>query len=405
MRWRYGSSAEQRAATLSGALSSELESLLRVSRAVAAGGDLRAALDQIAREAARVADAKAASILLRRRDHGGNERPFEVIGSYRLGSAYQSAIEHPNPERYRSPGPTFLAMEHDEQVVVEDTQADPRYKPWRAVAHREGYRGFVSTPLHAGEQAVIGSLDVFRATPGPWENAQLQLLALFVRHAATALQTARLIEGQREQLQALRRVVKVLEEQSHEHANRLHTIGGLLAIEEHDHARQFVASLQSTREEDRQRIAERIQEPTIRGLLIAQTAIAEQRGVALVITDGSRLERLPGTLDEASAVTIVGNLLDNALDAVANAPPERRRVIASFLTRRNTSTWKIRDYGEGIPVERRDQLFARGVSGKPSHTGLGLHLVAETVARAGGRITVCHLEPGTSFTVSLPRRA
>lgn len=383
-------------------MSSELDSLLRVSRAVAQGGDLGATLDQVAREAARVADAKAASILLRRRVHGGSEKPFEVIGSYRLGRAYQSAIEHPNPERYRSPGPTFLAMEYDEQVVVEDTQVDERYKPWRAVARREGYRGFVSTPLHGRGVEVIGTLDVFRTTPGPWENGQLQLLALFVRHAESALQTARMIEGQRQQLHALRRVVRVLEEQSHEHANRLHTIGGLLAIDEHDHAREFVASLQSTREEDRRRISERIQEPTIRGLLTAQTAIAEQRGVALAITDRSRLERLPGALDEASAVTIVGNLLDNALDAVATAPPSRRRVVASFLSHPKTSTWRVRDYGDGIPSDRRDQLFARGVSGKSNHTGLGLHLVAETVARAGGRITVRHLDTGTSFTVSLP---
>ena len=228
-------------------MSTQLESLLRVSRAVAHGDDLRATLDSVAREAAHVADATSASILLRRNAGPGREQPFELIGAYGLGRAYRSAIEHPNPVRYESPGPSFLAMERDEQMVVEDTLTDERYGPWRSVARREGYRGFVSTPLHAGGGRVIGSLDVYRASAGPWANQQLQLLALFVRHAAFALEAARLIDEQRQQLHALRRVVRTFEEQSHEHANRLHTIAGLLAIGEQEHARQLVAGLESAR--------------------------------------------------------------------------------------------------------------------------------------------------------------
>ena len=380
-------------------MSSELESLLRVSRAVARGDQLRVTLDRVAEEAARVVEAKAAAILLR---HGtsGAEVPFEVVGSYQLGRFYRQAVEHPNPERFQTVGPTMAAITRDEQIVVEDTLEDPRNAPWRSVAERERVRGFVCTPLHIDGEA-IGSLEVYRSYPGPWEKAQLQLLSLFVRHAATALQTARLIDGQRRQLLALRRMVEVLEEQSHEHANRLHTIGGLLAIDEHEHARELLAALQTTREGDRRRIADRIQEPTIRGLLTAQTAIAAQRGIELQIGDRSQLERLPASLDEASAVTILGNLLDNAFDAVASVPREQRRVVASFLSRSRTCLWQVRDYGSGIPDEKRAEIFSRGTSGKSS-TGLGLHLVAEAASRAGGKVAVRHLEPGTSFTVSLP---
>jgi signal transduction histidine kinase len=352
-----------------------------------------------------VADARAASILLRRRLRAGREQPFEIVGAYHLGHTYHAAIERPNPLRRRSPGPSFLAMANDEQVVVEDTLTDERYAPWRSVAVREGYRGFVSTPLHAGDREVIGSLDVYREAPGPWDGAQLRLLALFVRHAAAALQTARLIDSQRQQLQALRHVVRTLEEQSHEHANRLHTLDGLIAIGEFDHARRVVASLQAGREHDQRRIANRVHEPTLRGLLVAQTAIAEQRGLALRITDRSHLDRLPPTVDEASAVTILGNLLDNAFDAVAELPTSRRRVIVSFSSHSSSCVWRVRDYGRGIPEAVRADVFARGVSGKSRHLGLGLHLVADSVANANGRISVRHLKPGTSFAVSFPLRA
>ncbi|MGH2946487.1 MAG: sensor histidine kinase [Solirubrobacteraceae bacterium] len=222
-----------------------------------------------------------------------------------------------------------------------------------------------------------------------------------VRHAAAALQTARLIDRQRQEFAALKHIVRTLEEQSHEHANRLHTLDGLIAIGEYDHARRLVASLQSTRELVQRRIAERVHEPTLRGLLVARTAVAEQRGLKLRITDRSRLERIPPTVDEASAVTILGNLLDNALDAVAGLPRGRRRVVVSFTSSRTTTTWRVRDYGSGIP-DGGTEVFARGVTRKANHSGLGLHLVAEAVNRAHGTIAIRHLNPGASFTVRLP---
>lgn len=384
------------------ALSSELDSLLRVSRAVAHGDDLRATLDRVAREAARVASARSASILLRRRTPEGIDMPFEIIGAYGLGHIYHEAIERPDEIKFHSPGPMLAAMDGDEQVVVEDTLTYERYAPWRSVAEREGYRAFVSTPLHASDRRVIGTLDVYRTDPGPWDNATLQMLALFVRHAAAALETARLIDRQRQQLLALRHMVRTLEEQSHEHANRLHTMDGLIAIGEYDHARRLVASLQSGREADQRRIADRVHEPTVRGLLVAQTAIAEQRGLALRITDSSRLDDLPPTVDEATAVTILGNLLDNAFDAVAELPRARRRVVVSLTQTAKACVWRVRDYGSGIPQEAIEAVFARGVSGKSDHIGLGLHLVAESVARAHGTISVRRVKPGTSLTVTLP---
>lgn len=386
-------------------LSSALNSLLRVSQAVAHSGDLRVTLDRVAQEAARVAGARSASVILRRLKPDGVDLPFQIIGAYRLGPTYREATEQPNKDRFRTTGPNLLAMDADEQVVIEDTLTDGRYAPWRAVSVREGFRALVCTPMHASDRSAIGTLDVYRTEPGPWESATLQMLALFVRHASAALETARLIDHQRQQLLALRHMVRTLEEQSHEHANRLHTLDGLIAIGEYDHARRLVASLQSGREVDQRRIADRIHEPTLRGLLVAHTAIAEQRGLALRITDSSRLERLPPTVDEAAAVTILGNLLDNAFDAVAELPRSRRRVVVSLTQTAKASVWRVRDYGPGIPSHASEDVFARGVSGKHDHVGLGLHLVAESVARAYGRISVRELKPGTSFTVTLPLTA
>jgi len=379
-------------------MSSELDSLLAVSRAVAHGRDLRMTLNGIAREAARAAGARAASILLQR----AADEPFDVAGAFQLGPAYASAIEQPTRSAWRQAGPSWLAVEEDRQVVVEDTLTDERYEPWRAVSEAEGYRGFVSTPLRRSDRRAFGTLDVYRAAPGPWPRGQLKMLALFARHAATALQTAQLIDRQRQQVRALRRMVSTLEEQGHEHANRLHTVAGLLALGEPEMAQRFVASLTTDGAAGQRRIAERVHEPVLRGLLVAQREIAEQRGVKLRVTDRSQLLALPPTLDEAAAVTVLGNLLDNAIDAVAEQPAARRRIDVSLTASATAATWRVRDYGAGVPEELRATLFERGRSGKPDHRGVGLSLVAEAVERAGGRIAVRHLKSGTSFVVTLP---
>ncbi len=177
-----------------------------------------------------------------------------------------------------------------------------------------------------------------------------------------------------------------LREQTHEHANRLHAIRGLLALGAPEDALQFLEQLETAHHVAYGRISGAIEQHVVAGLLLAETAIAQQRGIQLEIDDASRLEQLPPRLTDADAVTIVGNLLENAFDAVAGLSTRERRVRLSIVDDDEALTIRVADRGPGVVDEERGRLLERGVSTKPGHAGVGLALVRDAVAAAGGTL-------------------
>ena len=369
----------------------ELAAMLAVSRLVAAGGPLEALLDRVAAEAAGVVGAQSASILLL---DGGSA--FRLAGAFGLSPTYAALLGRA-PALAPGQGPSGLAVLHGRPTAIEDTERDVEFAPWREVARTEGYRAMVSVPLTSGAD-IIGALNVYRPRPGPWPPSELALLGFFGEHAASAISTAQLIDRQTRQVGALARLVRGLREQTHEHANRLHAVRGLLALGAPEDALRFVEQLETAHHVAYGRISGAIEHHVVAGLLLAETAIAQQRGIALEIDDASRLERLPRRLGDADAVTIVGNLLENAFDAVAHLEPERRRVRLAIVDDGATLTIRVSDRGPGIPDEHRAELSHRGFSTKAGHAGVGLALVRDAVAAAGGTLEI----RGSTFTATIP---
>ena len=115
------------------------------------------------------------------------------------------------------------------------------------------------------------------------------------------------------------------------------------------------------------------------------------------------IESLPESLGSAEAVTIVANLIENAIEAVAHMPAARRKATVRIVEGREHFTITVRDFGPGIAPKTADLIFTRGVSSKAGHPGIGLALVSEAVASANGKITVESKPQGTVFKVTLPR--
>jgi hypothetical protein len=365
----------------------ELTAMLAVSRLAARGGPLAELLDRIAAEAAGVVGARSASILLL-----DGPAVFRLAGSSGLSAGYAARLRRA-PALAPGHGPSGLAAQRRRPVAIADTETDAEFAPWRPVARGEGYRAMVSVPLTAGPE-MIGTLNVYRPTPGPWAAAELTLLAFFGEHAASAIRTASLIEHQTRQVDALARLVRGLREQTHEHANHLHAIRGLLALGEPEEALQFLERLETAHHVAYGSISGSIEHHVIAGLLLAETAVAQQRGITLEVDEASRLTRLPPRLTDADAVTIIGNLLENAFDAVSRLPGERRRVRLTVLDDGSVLTIRVVDRGPGAPPGS----VRRGVSTKAGHAGVGLTLVQEAAAAAGGSLRV----EGSAFTVEIP---
>ncbi|MBV8990413.1 MAG: GAF domain-containing protein [Solirubrobacterales bacterium] len=376
----------------------EVRAMLRVSRAALRGGPLSRILDEIATEATQVVrGADRASIILIE----GREHRFRLAGSHGLSERYKRLLSTGEAKLRPGQGPSGLAYVNRAPVVISDLDSDPAIASWewRDIAREERYRAIVSLPLLPAD-TVVGTLNLYRTAPGVWPEEQVHLLRFFAEHAASAVRTAQLLDERGKQVIALRRLVRALREQTHEHANRLHALGGLLALDEIDDAKEFLHVLERSHTAVREALDTRIQVPTLAGLVLAETVVAAQREITLAIDESSSLRRLPPTLTDTQVVTIVGNLLDNAFDAVANLPPERRQVELLVAGDERRVVIEIRDQGEGLPSHDA-ALFDRGFSTKPGHEGLGLALVREAVTAARGTIDVRRQPEGSTFRVTI----
>lgn len=227
-------------------------------------------------------------------------------------------------------------------------------------------------------------------------------------------------------LDASRTVTDTLRAQAHEFSNRLHTIAGLTELGCHDEVRRFVAGIVAASEAWRREVVGRVGDAAAAALLVAKASQAAERGVELVFAPRTRLPAVdPGRDPELSAdlVTVLGNLIDNAVDAAAGAPGPGRVEIGLDAGRGpgEAVEVRVRDSGPGVASELVEEVFRYGFStkaaqhdrggpggGVPGGRGLGLALARQACLRRGGGITLRNATEGAvpgggaEFTATLP---
>ena len=201
------------------------------------------------------------------------------------------------------------------------------------------------------------------------------------------------------ELDTVRGLADSLRAQAHESANQLHTIVGLVELGRYEEAVAFATEQVEVAQELLSGLQERIDEPALVALLLGKTALARERGAALEVDSGSRFAAtgLPST----ELVTIVGNLIDNALDALADRPGAE--VGVTLRTADGEALIEVRDNGPGIPDDALERVFEAGWSTKRGDRprGLGLALVRQAAARLDGTADARN-DGGAVFTVRLP---
>ncbi|WP_326596496.1 sensor histidine kinase [Streptomyces sp. NBC_01803] len=211
------------------------------------------------------------------------------------------------------------------------------------------------------------------------------------------------------ELDSVRGFTEALRSQAHEAAGRLHAVVSLIELGRAPEAVEFATAELELAQALTDQVVGAVAEPVLAALLLGKAAQASERGVALTLADDSRIDDgvLPATLPARDLVTILGNLIDNAVDAALDGADARSpQVTVTAHVAEGELLLSVRDTGTGLDPERTADAFRRGWSTKSEGRGLGLALVGQSVRRNDGTIGISRAPGGgAEFTVRLPLRA
>ncbi|MGW2371204.1 ATP-binding protein [Kitasatospora sp. NPDC001683] len=234
------------------------------------------------------------------------------------------------------------------------------------------------------------------------------------------------------ELDSVRGFTEALGAQAHEAANRLHAVVSLIELGRHEQAVEFATAELALAQQLTDRVVAAVSEPVLAALLLGKAAQAAERGVELTLTEDSRIDDgvLPPGLSARDLITVLGNLIDNAVDAAiagaAQSPVAPEVTVTARIENPRTGDGvedaqavsgaqdasdaqgaclllRVADTGAGIDPAAVEDVFRRGWSTKQDGHGhgLGLALVAQAARRNGGTVEVGR-ERGAVLTVRLP---
>ncbi|RDE18778.1 sensor histidine kinase [Motiliproteus coralliicola] len=214
-------------------------------------------------------------------------------------------------------------------------------------------------------------------------------------------------------LTRIQQYADTLRSQSHEYSNKLHTIAGLIQIGADDEALALIGQETRSHQELIRLLLAAVPDPILSGCLLGKYNRAREMGLKLLIDPDSHMAELPDRLPREQLVSIIGNLIDNALEATLAHTGTNGEVRLSMTDLGDDLIFEIEDQGAGVPDDQQERIFEKGVTSKSAQGhGLGLHLVKGLLQRLGGTITLEPGDPaeenpasrGSRFTVYIPKQ-
>lgn len=208
-----------------------------------------------------------------------------------------------------------------------------------------------------------------------------------------------------EELSKVKKYTDALRAQTHEFSNKLNTISGLLQLHQVNDAIDYIQKENVFHQQSIHFLIDRIDDPFISAVLLGKLNQAHESGIEMEIEESSSLTTTLTEKQRESFITIIGNLLENAFEALLDTKQKSPHVFVSFTDYGHDLIFEIEDNGLGIPAGCEEAIFEQGYSTKKGkHRGFGLALVKNAVNHMGGSIVIEQgSNGGTCFVVIAPK--
>ena len=209
-----------------------------------------------------------------------------------------------------------------------------------------------------------------------------------------------------EDLSGTRYLVDSMRANNHDFTNKLHVILGLIQMEMYNEASSYIQNITMVQRENISKVMNAINEPAVAALLIGKIARASELNVSFVLREGCYYSSADMNLPSEMLITVIGNLLDNAFDAMnENGDYQaQKELMFGIYSKPGAVLITVDDTGSGISKEDIAHIFENGYSTKGEGRGTGLYQVKSMVENFGGKITVETQEGvGSSFSVSFAK--
>jgi CitB family two-component system sensor histidine kinase MalK len=207
-----------------------------------------------------------------------------------------------------------------------------------------------------------------------------------------------------EQLTGVRIYADTLRAQAHEFMNKLHVILGMAHMGYYEKLVEFINDTVNHRKNEIGFVTKKIQDPVLAGFLIGKLSYARESGVELYVSCDHPLPQPEDSDITHELITIVGNLIDNAVEAVTNCSV--KKIDVKFEYGDEILTIEVKDTGTGMSEDQQNKVFQKGFSTKGENRGLGLYLISQAIEKLEGELIISSKSgKGTLFAVYLPYKA
>ena len=206
-----------------------------------------------------------------------------------------------------------------------------------------------------------------------------------------------------EELAGTRYLVDSMRANNHDFTNKLHVILGLIQMGMYDDASSYIQNITMVQRENISKVMNAVSEPAVAALLIGKIARASELNINFVLREGCYYSTADMNLPSEMLITVVGNLLDNAFDAMNESTDykKHKELMFGIYSKPGAVLITVDDTGSGIKSRDMEHIFENGFSTKGDGRGTGLYQVKAIVENFGGKITVeSHEGVGSSFSIS-----